>query len=129
MTEEKLLDMWQNITGYVEDWETKFSEILDELESLNMVIEEEDVEKYEEDFEGDEFSIETLIEDVRIKRSNLREVIKQAINGEISSIDVEETFRSVGEFLREVEEKIVKLREMEDYQEFDEEDYYDEEDT
>jgi hypothetical protein len=128
MTEEKLLDMWQNITGYVEDWETKFSEILDELESLNMVIEEEE-EKYEEDFEEDEISVEALIEDVRMTRANLREVIKQAISGEISSIDVEETFRSVGEFLRNVEEKIVKLREMEDYEEFDEEDYYDEEDT
>jgi hypothetical protein len=128
MTEEKLLDMWQNITGYVEDWETKFSEILDELESLNMVIDEEE-EKYEEDFEEDEISVEALIEDVRMTRANLREVIKQAINGEISSIDVEETFRSVGEFLRNVEEKIVKLREMEDYWEFDEEDYYDEEDT
>jgi hypothetical protein len=128
MTEEKLLDMWQNITGYVEDWETKFSEILDELESLNMVIDEEE-EKYEEDFEEDEISVEALIEDVKMTRANLREVIKQAINGEISSIDVEETFRSVGEFLRNVEEKIVKLREMEDYEEFDEEDYYDEEDT
>jgi hypothetical protein len=128
MTEEKLLDMWQNITGYVEDWETKFSEILDELESLNMVIDEEE-EKYEEDFEEDEISVEALIEDVRMTRANLREVIKQAISGEISSIDVEETFRSVGEFLRNVEEKIVKLREMEDYWEFDEEDYYDEEDT
>jgi|DewCreStandDraft_5_1066085.scaffolds.fasta_scaffold19985_2 hypothetical protein len=128
MTEEKLLDMWQKITGYVEDWETKFSEILDELESLNMVIEEEE-EKYEEDFEDDEVSIEALIEDVKMTRANLREVIKQAISGEISSIDVEETFRSVGEFLRNVEEKIIKLREMEDYQEFDEEDYYDEEDT
>jgi hypothetical protein len=128
MTEEKLLDMWQNITGYVEDWETKFSEILDELESLNMVIDEEE-EKYEEDFEEDEISVEALIEDVRMTRANLREVIKQAISGEISSIDVEETFRSVGEFLRNVEEKIVKLREMEDYEEFDEEDYYDEEDT
>ncbi|MFZ8846082.1 MAG: hypothetical protein ACO2O6_02640 [Candidatus Hydrothermia bacterium] len=128
MTEEKLLDMWQNITGYVEDWETKFSEILDELESLNMVIDEEE-EKYEEDFEEDEISVEALIEDVKMTRANLREVIKQAINGEISSIDVEETFRSVGEFLRNVEEKIVKLREMEDYWEFDEEDYYDEEDT
>jgi hypothetical protein len=128
MTEEKLLDMWQNITGYVEDWETKFSEILDELESLNMVIDEEE-EKYEEDFEEDEISVEALIEDVRMTRANLREVIKQAINGEISTIDVEETFRSVGEFLRNVEEKIVKLREMEDYEEFDEEDYYDEEDT
>ncbi len=128
MTEEKLLDMWQSITGYVEDWETKFSEILDELESLNMVIEEEE-EKYEEDFEDDELSVEALIEDVKMTRANLREVIKQAINGEISSIDVEETFRSVGEFLRNVEEKIVKLREMEDYQDFDEEDYYDEEDT
>lgn len=129
MTEEKLLDMWQNITGYVEDWETKFSEILDELESLNMVIEEEEEEKDEEDFEDDEISVEALIEDVKMTRANLREVIKQAINGEISSIDVEETFRSVGEFLRNVEEKIVKLREMEDYQDFDEEDYYDEEDT
>lgn len=128
MTEEKLLDMWQKMTGYVEDWETKFSEILDELESLNMVIEEEE-EKYEEDFEDDEVSIEALIEDVKMTRANLREVIKQAISGEISSIDVEETFRSVGEFLRNVEEKIIKLREMEDYQEFDEEDYYDEEDT
>jgi hypothetical protein len=128
MTEEKLLDMWQNITGYVEDWETKFSEILDELESLNMVIDEEE-EKYEEDFEEDEISVEALIEDVKMTRANLREVIKQAISGEISSIDVEETFRSVGEFLRNVEEKIVKLREMEDYEEFDEEDYYDEEDT
>ncbi len=128
MTEEKLLDMWQNITGYIEDWETKFSEILDELESLNMVIEEEE-EKYEEDFEDDEVSIEALIEDVKMMRANLREVIKQAISGEISSIDVEETFRSVGEFLRNVEEKIVKLREIEDYQEFEEEDYYDEEDT
>ncbi|MDT7879975.1 MAG: hypothetical protein RQ990_03870 [Candidatus Hydrothermia bacterium] len=128
MTEEKLLDMWQNITGYVEDWETKFSEILDELESLNMVIDEEE-EKYEEDFEEDEISVEALIEDVKMTRANLREVIKQAISGEISSIDVEETFRSVGEFLRNVEEKIVKLREMEDYGEFDEEDYYDEEDT
>jgi hypothetical protein len=128
MTEEKLLDMWQNITGYVEDWETKFSEILDELESLNMVIDEEE-EKYEEDFEEDEISVEALIEDVKMTRANLREVIKQAISGEISSIDVEETFRSVGEFLRNVEEKIVKLREMEDYWEFDEEDYYDEEDT
>jgi len=128
MTEERLLDMWQKITGYVEDWETKFSEILDELESLNMVIEEEE-EKYEEDFEDDEVSIEALIEDVKMTRANLREVIKQAISGEISSIDVEETFRSVGEFLRNVEEKIIKLREMEDYQEFDEEDYYDEEDT
>lgn len=128
MTEEKLLDMWQNITGYVEDWETKFSEILDELESLNMVIDEEE-ERYEEDFEEDEISVEALIEDVKMTRANLREVIKQAISGEISSIDVEETFRSVGEFLRNVEEKIVKLREMEDYGEFDEEDYYDEEDT
>ncbi len=128
MTEEKLLDMWQNITGYVEDWETKFSEILDELESLNMVIDEEE-EKYEEDFEEDEISVEALIEDVKMTRANLREVIKQAISGEISTIDVEETFRSVGEFLRNVEEKIVKLREMEDYWEFDEEDYYDEEDT
>jgi hypothetical protein len=128
MTEEKLLDMWQNITGYVEDWETKFSEILDELESLNMVIDEEE-EKYEEDFEEDEISVEALIEDVKMTRANLREVIKQAISGEISSIDVEETFRSVGEFLRNVEEKIVKLREMEDYGDFDEEDYYDEEDT
>ncbi len=128
MTEEKLLDMWQNITGYVEDWETKFSEILDELESLNMVIDEEE-EKYEEDFEEDEISVEALIEDVKMTRANLREVIKQAISGEISSIDVEETFRSVGEFLRNVEEKIVKLREMEDYWDFDEEDYYDEEDT
>jgi len=93
-----------------------------------MVIDEEE-EKYEEDFEEDEISVEALIEDVKMTRANLREVIKQAISGEISSIDVEETFRSVGEFLRNVEEKIVKLREMEDYGEFDEEDYYDEEDT
>lgn len=128
MSEEKLLDMWQSITGYIEDWETKFSEILDELESLNLNIEDSD-DDYYEDFVDDDTSVDALIEEVKLARSNLRETIKQALLGEISSLDVEDTFRSVGEFLREVEEKIMKYREMEEFEDFEREDYYDEENS
>lgn len=129
MSEEKLLDMWQSITGYIEDWETKFSEILDELESLNLNRIEENEDEYYEDFGEEETSVDALIEEVKMTRSNLRETIKQALAGEISSLDVEDVFRSVGEFLREVEEKIIKYREMEEFEDFEGEDYYDEEDT
>ncbi|MCS7245010.1 MAG: hypothetical protein RMJ38_02635 [candidate division WOR-3 bacterium] len=130
MSEEKLLDMWQSITGYIEDWETKFSEILDELESLNLnrTIEDSD-DDYYEDFVDDDTSVDALIEEVKLARSNLRETIKQALLGEISSLDVEDTFRSVGEFLREVEEKIMKYREMEEFEDFERDDYYDEENS
>ncbi|MEO0202289.1 MAG: hypothetical protein ABIL37_01015 [candidate division WOR-3 bacterium] len=129
MSEEKLLDIWQNITGYVEDWETKFSEILDELESLNIIMGDEEREEDDyESFEDEGISIESLIEDVKIMRSNLREIVKQALNGEVSSIEVEEFFRSVGEFLMEVEEKIIKLREMEEYENLEEDEDYNEED-
>lgn len=130
MSEEKLLDMWQSITGYIEDWETKFSEILDELESLslNRTVEDSD-DDYYEDFTDEDTSVDALIEEVKLVRSNLRETIKQALIGEISSLDVEDTFRSVGEFLREVEEKIIKYREMEEFEDFEREDYYDEEDS
>ncbi len=128
MSEEKLLDMWQSITGYVEDWETKFSEILDELENLSIVMGDEEKEEDYEDYEGEEISIDALIDDVKMARSNFRETIKQALNGEISIVDVEEVFRTTGEFLREVEEKIIKLREAEDYEELEDEENYDEED-
>jgi hypothetical protein len=131
MTEERLLDMWQTITGYIEDWETKFSEIIEELEGL--VVMYKDEEESEEDYTefGDiEDTPESLLEDVKQMRYTLRETVQQALRGEIASIDVEETFRTVGEFLRDVEEKIIKFREMEDYEDLEEEnDYYDEEDN
>ncbi len=128
MSEEKLLDMWQSITGYVEDWETKFSEILDELENLSIVMGNEEKEEEYEDFEEEGISIDALIEDVKMTRSNFRETIKQALNGEISIVDVEEVFRATGEFLRGVEEKIMKLREAEEYEELEDEENYNEED-
>ncbi|MEO0143800.1 MAG: hypothetical protein ABIL49_02355 [candidate division WOR-3 bacterium] len=130
MSEEKLLDMWQSITGYVEDWETKFSEILDELESLSFIMGDEEKESDEyESFEEEVISVDSLKEDVKLVRSNLRETIKQALNGEISPIEVEEVFRSVGEFLMQVEEKILKLREAEEYEDLEEDEDYNEEDS
>jgi len=128
MSEEEILNIWQSTTGYVEDWETIFSEILEELESLSIEVEEGNEDEYE-NFENEIENAQTLIEDVKAKRSELREVVKQALSGEISSVDVEEFFRSVSDFLREVEEKILKLREAEEMGDFEEEDYYDEEDN
>ncbi len=128
MTEEKLLEMWQSVTGYVEDWETKFEEILEELDSLSLVVSEErSDEELDSYFEDEHTSIETLRDEVKEMRRNLREIVKMALEGKVSPIDVEEQFRVVGNFLLRMEDEIMRMREEADERMYMDDYYYDEE--
>ena len=128
MNEEKLLELWQSITGYVEDWESKFAEILEELDSLSVILEEESSEEdFDAYFEDEQVSIDSLKEEVRNMRRHIRQVVKQALAGELTTIDVEEEFRRAGDLLTKMEDEILRLREEADQYDYIDDDYYGEE--
>lgn len=112
LTDEEILGVWTNVTDFTEGWEETIKELLDRIEESRQLSDTIDPSKF------DELRDETM----RIW-DEIEETIELAREGEYSIEDLEHTFRSFGEELAEIENKLLDL-------EFGSEeplDYYDEE--
>jgi len=129
MTEDEVLELWQQISGYNSDWDSVIMDLLDEIENM---LSQATAAREDEEY----ISTEDTSPDLQHLRDTLLDLRKMiyneanaAIAGDIVQTELEEFFVRASDTLREVESKVFELREL--TEEFDvyelEEDMWEEE--
>ncbi len=106
MTEDEVLELWSQITGYQSDWETVIAELLDELEGIT--IESGDEESYEE-LDNDPESIKDSLLNIR---DMINEQVQGALRGDVVEAELAEFFARMARALQDLEQRVFELREM-----------------
>jgi len=128
MTEDEVLELWEQISGYSSDWDSIIMDLLDEIDSM--------LSQAATAREDDEYGSEDASPDLQHLRDTLLDLRKiiyneanSAIAGDIVQTELEEFFVKASDTLHEVESKVFELREL--TEEFDiyelEEDMWEEE--
>ena len=128
MTEDEVLELWEQISGYSSDWDSIIMDLLDEIDSM--------LSQAATARDDDEYGPEDASPDLQHLRDTLLDLRKiiyneanSAIAGDIVQTELEEFFVKASDTLHEVESKVFELREL--TEEFDiyelEEDMWEEE--
>jgi len=105
MSEDEVLELWGQISGYQSDWETVIAELLDELEGITIESEEESYEDLENDPEAIKDSLLNI-------RDMINEQVEGALRGEVVKAELAEFFARMARALQELERKVFELREL-----------------
>ncbi len=128
MTEDEVLELWEQISGYSSDWDSIIMDLLDEIDSM---LSQATTTRDEEEFAPEDASPD--LQHLRDTLLDLRKIIynqaNSAMAGDIVQTELEEFFVKASDTLHRVEAKVFELREL--TEEFDiyelEEDMWEEE--
>ncbi len=107
MSEDEVLELWGQISGYQSDWETVIAELLDELEGIT--IESTGDEESYEDLENDPEAIKDSLLNIR---DMINEQVEGALKGEVVKAELAEFFARMARALQELEQRVFELREL-----------------
>ncbi|MGB9590778.1 MAG: hypothetical protein ACP5QG_05065 [candidate division WOR-3 bacterium] len=115
MTEDEVLELWEQISGYNSDWDSIIMDLLDEIDSMlsQMTVTRED-DEYGSYSTTDDSSPD--LQHLRDTLVDLRKIISNEVNsaltGETVKTELAEFFARASETLHQIETKVFELREL-----------------
>lgn len=117
MSEDEILELWEQISGYRSDWDSVILDLLDEIDNMRSQM---PVSGVEEDTGGIDDATPDL-ESMRDSLVDLRRLIFEAVNstlsGDMVQTELEEFFVKASATLSDLEKRVFEMREL--TQEFD----------
>lgn len=111
MTENEVLELWEQISGYSSDWDSIIMDLLDEIDSM---LSQASTPRDDDELVTDDASPD--LHHLRDTLLDLRKVIynrtNSAIAGNIVQTELEEFFVKASDTLHKVESKVFELREL-----------------
>lgn len=113
MTEDEVLELWEQISGYSSDWDSIIMDLLDEIDSmLSQTTTSRDDDDYGSGPEDASPDLHNLRDTLLDLRKIIYNEVNSALTGDIVQTELEEFFARASETLQSVESKVFELREL-----------------